>query len=721
MADGKQYIVPNRPQPQTVIVSQPIRDNLNTIEDALNANYELAKDVVNKVDNEQKGSPNGVASLDDVGKIPYEQVPESVKSHIYEVNSMQDMYSIIAYTGDIFVVRDIEKTYCYSLDSSGNPQYIEIATKNGGGTVAGNTCYVRTITEDIWQVDNIKSNYFIEIPEVLHGQGTTKYIMVNIKREDGQVTNCDYFVDDNGLVRITSDVRFAAKLMISNLSGNVKNSSFIPYCVLDGNRNNNTESLFNTRGKILELDVSRPIILVDGYNIARTIKSVTENVTKNMSTEELRPFTTTSTEQYPKRVTAGESYVIFIDSLDITRDENLQDTGVLTDIKFTEKENYLGVLNELPPSGIKGQRCYIIYDKSYEYNNDNWVPTPFTPIGELYIESDYYVYRDFLITYPYRQNNINVNVNSTCFDYLIGDQITGLEINIDTNIQVSRGNCYGLSRIITLNNDLTRQFFAWGKNAQTGRPDLNIGCIDLDSFKNTTTVYEIKNVLNDNIYYTLAEGNRGTLIDSGVQIYESIEAISQEGTAIETLGNDYTYTGNTYTPDSLASLNAGWGYIYLISRTNFTDLLLSFDEEPNLPKGYDQYRRIGYFYREQSDYIDLENVADTHITKQRYINGITYFKTPQNVDTIIHEDNTQGILSSVPEDVPIIINVKSEAPQELEFYYNNTFSNNDNDIILINSSFTRNITLELPQDFTFTGENVTVRVLGYRDERKSWQ
>ena len=109
------YNVPNRAQPLKVVASLPINENWEEIQKALNQNYDLASQVVNKIDITEKGVEGGLATLDINNKLESSQLPEQAKGHVFEVSNVSEQLSLNAYSGDICVRKDLNKTFSLKL------------------------------------------------------------------------------------------------------------------------------------------------------------------------------------------------------------------------------------------------------------------------------------------------------------------------------------------------------------------------------------------------------------------------------------------------------------------------------------------------------------------------------------------------------------------------------------------------------------------------------
>lgn len=638
-----EYLVPNRAVANTIIASSPINENWEDIQTALNRNYDLASQVVNKVDSTLLGVSNGVATLNNDSKLNEEQLPESARGHIYEAANLYEQLSLSAFPGDLCVRKDIDKTYCLSVEpSSSFGNWIEISSINSGGEIGGNPCFTASLEQDKWELDG--DSYKLVFTNDEHGQGNTRFLLVDIKREDGQDIVCHYTVEDDGTVTITTDVPFDALIMISNLSGNIKNSQYIPYCVMSGPEDiDGKGEIFSRSLHSINLITSKNIILVDGLNFVRNISSA---VTLDVPT---------SLEPGP--------YVLFCDSSKI---ENRQ----LTELTYIKKSDYLGILTSFPSTARQGQRCYIAYDKSYEYSNGSWSAKAFTPLGEFTVENEYVA---SVVTYPFKSNNIDVTKNSHVLDYLFNNSIEGLNISIDEYLIVTPGKCLINNKLVTIPRITKNYNLAW----QEG--DFN-GCYLMSNIIS----YKVSDGETD--YYTSSDEQSET-VSVDARIYYDEELTNFYKLAEE---NEFTYTSeSSIVPD----VNKyGWGYIYLIEGNDNVDIAISYESNPILPLGFYNFRLIGYFYKDENQTI-LKCMTD---------NNIVYLENP-----IVAELVNNKIETEIPSQY-ILVNVTAETETDFELYLNN---------FLINSLATRNCTLLLNKDTNFSSVDLAIRILGYRNER----
>ena len=648
------YNVPNRAQPLTIVASSPINKNWEEIQKALNQNYDLASQVVNKIDITEKGVEGGLATLDINSKLESSQLPEQAKGHVFEVSNVSEQLSLNAYSGDICVRKDLNKTFSLKVDDpSIFANWVEIASSNAGGDIGGNPPYQTTFNDSKWEENIETGKYYITYDDEEHGQGATQYLFVSTKNTIGQEIYCQYTVDEQGVVTLYSDSPFSGLITISNLQGNCKNMNFVPYCVNSGFYDQQPSLITYTPNSV-NLVTSPSIVIVDGMNYVRNI--------------------TVCNETFLEQNLEDGTYILFVDS------SNIEGT-VLNNITYLNYYEYLGLVYNLPTSGKEGQRCYVRFDKSYEYQNNNWVAKAFTPVGEMVIQGGLVI---TVHTYDYRQNGINVNAQSSTLDYLYGPQITGLNFQINDNLIITTGKCLGTDRIIQNNNPIVKDY------TQPWEQGNGVGCIDPNT---NYTEIEVSQVEKDGVtYYTSETGEQDEYVLEGTPIYSDVNLSIFVKNAGE---SEFIYTGE-YELDQ--KLTTGWGYVYLISDNYIVDAMLSFASTPELPTGYRQYRRIGYFYR------------DNEIKKVRQINNRFYFLEPQQIDFNL---NAEGSLLSLgfPDCESIILTCKLDTPQIITF----------NDDITLLEKYINVDTLEIPNtDLVLKSEgegNIQIKVLGYVDRR----
>lgn len=653
--DQKQYQVPNRAVPLTIVASKPINENWNEIEEALNKNYELAEQVVNKIDISEKGIEGGVATLDINNKLTISQLPEEAKGHVYEVNNLVQQLSLDAHSGDICVRKDIQKTYSLRInDPTQFSNWIEIASSNAGGEVGGNPVYTNTFTKDDWVYET--NQFVIKYSATEHGQGNNQFIFITLRNELGEQIINDTTVDKEGNVVIYTQNPFNGSIMISNLEGNCDNLNYVPYSVSKGAYSNNVPSLFSTNINVIKLITSPALVLIDGFNIVRNILECTDLVIPD------------STE--------NGTYVLFADSSNISNSS-------LNNLTYIKKQDYLGVQKELPENGVDGQRCYIAYDKSYYYTHSNWSPKAFTPLGEFTLQNNIITN---IITYDYNQNKINVNYESHSLDYLFGSKIEGLELNIsDNTLSIETGKCVVDQQLIKVDKITKITNESWGEGN-------NRGCLDIDSTYVEVTAYEVQK--DSTKYFVESEGQAGEYVDEGEELYTDETLTTQVGEASK---NEYTYTGVS---KESSKQKDGWGNIFLITNYKKNDILFTMSNTPNMILPFTNYRKIGYFY-----------IKDNMVKELQQFNNTMYFKNPFQIQETINTTLKEVDLN-LPENIKVILNYKIDNPQEV------TFNLNNNITAYISNVQNNTITLPYNGKLLIKGEledTINFKIIGYEN------
>lgn len=654
--DQKQYEVPNRAVPLTIVASKPINENWNEIEEALNKNYELAEQVVNKIDISEKGIEGGVATLDINNKLTISQLPEEAKGHAYEVNNLVQQLSLDAHSGDICVRKDIQKTYSLKIDDPTQfSNWIEIASSNAGGEVGGNPVYTNTFKKNDWSYED--NQFVIKYSNIEHGQGSHQFIFVTIRNDLGEEITCDTTVDTQGNVVLYTQNPFVGSVMISNLEGNCNNLNYIPYSVYKGAYNNLTPNLFATNINVIKLITSPTIVLIDGFNIVRNIDNANDL-------------------SLPDNIQDG-NYILFADSSNI-------DGQTLNTLSYIKKQDYLGVQKELPSNATENQRCYIVYGKSYHYSKGNWSPKAFVPLGEFTTKSGIITN---IITYPYNQNGVTVNYESHSLDRLFGNKIEGLELNFNENIlTVESGKCLIDNQLVTTSTITKIANQAWGEGNKTG-------ALDISSTITQVIVYEVEK--QNQKYYVQLQGNVGEYVDVGQEVYRDEQLTEQVGEAQE---NEYMYTGANKQVEKEVS---GWGNIFLITNYYKYDIILTMNETPTLTDSFTNYRKIGYFY-----------IANNIVKNMKQFKDTIYFKEPFSVVKPL-STTLQNIEIDIPQNTEIIINYNINNQQEITFNF-------DTEITTYVSKITNNtITIPYTNNLLVKGEladTLTLKVLGYKTE-----
>lgn len=651
-----QYQIPNRAKSLTVVASAPINENWENIEQALNINYELASQVSNKIDSSEKGVEGGVATLDINNTLELSQLPEQAKGHVYEVNSLNEQLNVNAFTGDICVRLDLGKTYTLkNNDPTMFSNWVEIASTNSGGDIGGNPPYTNLITEEKWEYENNTNKYYVTISNSEHKQGSTKFLFASTKNEIGQEVYCEYVVDEQGTVIIYTDVAFNCSLIISNLEGNTDNIQYIPYCINVGSYNEDVPNIFSYSLDSISLITSPEITLIDGLNLIQKINQCNDT--------------------YLTEISDGE-YTVFIDS------DNIND-NVLSELTIIPSEDYLGIVKILPNKATNNQRCYLMYDKSYLYSNGGWVSKAFTPVGNIVIKNKEIINT---YTYPYRQNGVNINIESHGLDRLYGPQIIGGTVTIDEKLTISNGTCL-IDNIVmefgTFNKDYNSK---WDKGSGQG-------CLDL--INNDVDIISYSVSFNDTTYYVEEPGTINEYVSSGIEVYQDKELKILYKNSED---NEFLYTGEV---NNIQIPRDGWGYIFIIANDYEYDFMMSFNSYPTLPMGFKKYRRIGYFYRKNNK-----------ITEMSQYENITYLNEPIK---ICNEETIEQIIPTInaPSCEEFVLRYKkSDSDTVISFKTNN---------ITLYESSSKVQTITLPNtelDIQFENpSSLELAFIGYVDRR----
>lgn len=650
---SENYLIPNRPTSLTVVASNPIIENLDYIQEALNTNKQLADQVNNKIDISQKGAIEGVASLDLNGKLVYEQLPDSARTRVFEVRTLTEQLSLEAFTGDICLRRDLEKTFVLQGDNPSEfSNWLEIASIDSGGEIGANPAYINKFTKDSWILDG--NNYSITYEPNEHTQGTNQYLLVIVKDETGNDVITNYNVEETGIVKIFTNIPFDGSIMISNLQGNCKNNMYIPYAVLSGATLDEQPHLLDYYLNTVTLNCSPAVVLIDGLNFIRTIE--------NAETTELPAVD-------------GE-YILFIDSDKI-------DNNYLTSLTYRTNNSYLGIVENLPTEADNGARCYVPYQGSYERVLDSWKHKAFTPIGKVIIKNTTI---QTIITYPFNQNNVDVNYKSHTFDNLYGKNIEGLNISIDNNyLTIEPGKCIIGQNLVHVSQAIT-------KDCQDDWVEgNNNGCLNIGDFAtNLSTVYEV--IKDGIVYYTNVEGLADDIVLTGTAIYEDLELTNILKLAEE---NEFIYNGVTH---EIINTTEVWAPIYLIYNGVNIDAFITLTE--TFPIGYSSYRRIGYAHLTINETIRIKKILQ--------VNDKFYFEPITN---IIQDETTSYI--NLPMNTEYIVNIISEVDQNINILTND---------ILTYSFYGKNQTVNIPiinSNLNIIGEvyPITVNILGMMDKR----
>lgn len=442
------YEIPHRAVSYTVVASGPVNSNLNYIEDALNAVDEKADKIDEKIDKTEKGAAGGVATLDGNQKIPTAQLPTDVYSQVFEVNTLSEQLALDANIGDVCKRNDLLRTYVLKAEpASINENWMEISAQ--GQVIPVETSGIEPYTAyfGVSDWETVSTNQYRLVYTVgEHNLSLYHQLFVMLKFTDGDVDRIvypDYTTDEFGTISIYSDTTFDGVAIITDLYGNNDPLNSVAYCVNTAMMNSNgEEALFDNQLTSLEVNTTKPIVIVDGFNNRYVI-------------EDASAITLPSNDG---------TYEIFIDS------ENINEDGVLTELTFIPVSNYLGVCRQLPSTGEDGQRCYVAYDHSYEYSNASWSLKAFTYVGRIILSNNSI---SALYTQPYNQNGVTTNYLSADKDYLFGKEINGLKINYisTTSISVDVGECLSSDRqrLMTLEQTITKDVFtAWGSGALVG-------------------------------------------------------------------------------------------------------------------------------------------------------------------------------------------------------------------------------------------------------------
>lgn len=659
-----EYIVPNRAVPLKIVESAPINENWKKIQDALNKNYELASQVNNKLDATELGASGGIATLDLNNKLNTSQLPEQAKGHVFETRSLAEQLALNAYTGDICVRLDIGKTYALGVDSpSMFSSWIEIASVNSISEIIGNACYSSTIKIDDWEEHNPNNDFCLFINATEHGQGNTKYLLVLIKNKYNQDVKCDYIVSEEGLVTIYSEFPFDGCITISNLSGNSSNLKYIPYSIISGYEQNGVSAFISHSLHSVFLNTLPNLVVIDGFDIIRTIAVDVET-------------------EIPYDLEDSRN-ILFVDSANITNDS-------LDKLTYINSNKYLGVVKELPTIAERGDRCYLAYHRSYEYTKDGWTPKAFVPVGEFTIKDSVVINS---ISYPFMSNGVDVKFDGHELDRLYGPRVDGLELIIDEYVHIGTGSCLVQDKLVQLNTNIVKNYkLEWAEgNAQ--------GSLDVANNEIEELVYEV--ISNSQIYYTDEIGDINSYADIGAEIFLDSDLQQPYKEAEE---NEFLYTGNTITHKHL---NSGWANIFLIASkmTNKLDVIISFNEVPTLPVGYDIFRRIGHMYREETG----------NVVKVKQFDNIIYFVEPLTIDSKTSSGKSDLILDLPHTNSRILLNYKLDESQNVRFYVEDIKvmeKHSKNDTITL--SYRNNI-------FSFNSDeeaDITFEILGYYDERE---
>lgn len=667
------WTVPKRAVPLTVVGSADINENWVLIQQAINDNAELAQSAYDRIDLE-KGAPMGIAGLDVDGVVVEDQLPPGVFGHVFEADSLYTQLATESNIGDICYRTDIRRTYAlassnYTVFSS----WIEIGAADSGGEVGGNPPYTNSITSDVGEdssstwVYNAEQEIYTRTYEAQeHNQGATRFLFVMIKSTNDQNISTQYSVDDNGLVTLTTNTPFSGDIMISNLQGNCSSLNMVPYAVNFGARNESGEpDLLQYGTQYVDIDTTSRIILVDGLGVRRDIE-ITSNRTDTSSFSD-------------------GTYVVFIDS-------ELIENRELALLTIVAEDDYLGVVEQIPTSGTEGQRCFVAFDKSYEYTTNGWRIKAFCPIGKIIIRGSQIVNS---YTFPYNDNSFNVNYNSKSLDYLYGNVITGLEYTgSGTQVTISGGKCLCDHKLIQTIDPIVKNINAeWQEGTNAG------GLVTSDNPNQPYTVWEVSNQTYESAF-VLEEGTTDQVLGNSTTVYVDTQLT-------DTLPNDGTfiYTGSFQTVTQ-QELGIVWLNVYIIYNDFNTDILCSRSLEPTLPTGYKHYRRLCTVPMQNNELVPMH----------QYGNKFYYDEWVEQTTQI--QDHSVTITVDVPDICnEILTNVQIEQPQKIQVKaYNGSM------VSIQNNSIIECCVPNVENKYEIIGEQVdtpaTIYTVGYIDERK---
>ena len=671
MPDDENTIkIPNRAVSLTVVGSGEINENWDAAEKGLNDTYELAVQVDEKIPLAEKAVANGVATLDVQSKLNVDQLPEVAKGHVYEVSSLIAQLSLQAYPGDICRRTDIARTYALrGEDPSQFENWTEIASQEAGGEVGGNPPYTNTFDTNYWQGPDSDGNYTITYTSEEHGQGDNDFIFVTVKNNLGESTQTDYVVEQDGTVTLYADVVFNGSVIISNLQGNSGNTLFVPYSINSGPRDTNgNPNIFSIGATELVLVTSPKIVLLDGLGYVRTIESANNTDLTDV------------TDGY---------YYVFIDSI------NIEDNH-LSSLTLISESNYLGIQDFKPTTGSNGQRCYVAFDRAYEYS-DGWKDKACTLIGKIQVSSGILT---AAYTFPFNENGINTNYKSSDKDYLFGDKVQGLDyiyVNNST-IAITPGKCLDSTqkRILLSTQQLSKSMNDWMVGTGNG------GLITADEPQLSTTVYTVtKPGEGEEVVtgYTDEPGEADAYVVAGTTIYSDTNLDEEIEEATE---NQWTYTGDSQVVTRTEDANVWYNFFLIGDEFGNTDACISRSTIPTLPAGYTYYRKVASVQGYNKQLTQTFKYQDDY-----------YFNVPIQVLNGTTSTELTSLTVDVPEtSVGLILNVKLDEAQQVQLSVQNgpmVYSANS-------VEFTANVpsALAAVKCNNATG-NITIDLLGYKD------
>jgi len=114
-----------------------------------------ASSEVDFIRNSERAVANGVATLNENGKIPDDQLPPLSLTETFVVNSELEMVNLDAQMGDVAIRTDIDKTYIKGSGTTGtSSDWIELLTADGVSSVNGQTGNVILELNDLDNVDD---------------------------------------------------------------------------------------------------------------------------------------------------------------------------------------------------------------------------------------------------------------------------------------------------------------------------------------------------------------------------------------------------------------------------------------------------------------------------------------------------------------------------------------------------------------------------------------
>lgn len=667
------WTVPKRAVPLTVVGSADINENWVLIQQAINDNAELAQSAYDRIDLE-KGAPMGIAGLDVDGVVVEDQLPPGVFGHVFEADSLYTQLGTPSYIGSICFRTDIRRTYVLQSENySVFSNWIEISAADSGGEVGGNPPYTNSITNNVgedssltWVYDAEQEIYTRTYEAQEHNQGATRFLFVMIKSTNDQNISTQYSVDDNGLVTLTTNTPFSGDIMISNLQGNCSSLNMVPYAVNFGARNESGEpDLLQYGTQYITLNTNERVVLVDGLGIQRQIQTCANN---------------TDTSSFSDGI-----YIVFIDSELI---ENTQ----LSLLTILSADSYLGVVDDIPKTGQEGDRCFVAFDKSYEYRTNGWRVKAFCPVGKFEIQNNQITK---VITFNYSDNNYDVTKNSNVLDILYGSEIKGLNYTGTSNtLSISSGKCLCGNKIIELSTNIEKDITQeWQEGNNQG------GLISIDNPNQPYTVWEVSNDTYPSAF-VLQEGEPDSVLSPSITVYtdtQLTDTISNQGTFI--------YTGSSQVVIQ-QEVGIVWMNIFLIHNDLNIDILCSRSLEPTLPTGYKHYRRLCTVPMQNNELVPMH----------QYGNKFYYDEWVEQTTQI--QDHSVTITVNVPDICDeILTNIQIEQPQKIQVKaYNGSM------VSIQNNNIIECCVPNVENKYEIIGEQVdtpaTIYTVGYIDERK---